>query len=143
MEEWVLIWLVAAVVFAIIEAITAGLVTIWFVGGSLCAMVLAFFNIHPIIQVVVFAVSSILLLIFTRPFAAKFLKVRHIGTNADRLIGMKALVIEEINNTEGTGQVKVAGQVWSARSVDESIVKPGTFAVVTEISGAKLMVKPE
>jgi len=64
------------------------------------------------------------------------------ATNADRNIGKIAVVTQEINNLEGTGQVKVAGNTWTARTVNDEIVPEGAEVTVKEISGVKLMVSP-
>ena len=87
---------------------------------------------------------AILLLIFTRPIAVKYFNKDRIRTNVESLIGKQAIVISEINNLEGIGQVTVGGQEWTARSKDENAEIPvGTVVVVCAINGVKLIVEPK
>ena len=85
-----------------------------------------------------------ILLIFTRPFAVKYINQNRVKTNADSLIGETAVVTEAIDNLAGAGQVRVNGQIWTARSSEEDREIPeGTRVRILEISGVKLMVEPE
>lgn len=135
------LWIVVAVVCLIIEAATLGLTTIWFAAGAIIALVFAEFNTPLLVQVLVFLVSSSVILYFTRPIAQRVLKIGHTRTNADRLIGKIAIVTMEINPIEGLGQVKVAGKIWSAKSYDEQIIEENSKVEITEIQGVKLVVK--
>lgn len=136
-----LIWLAAFVVFIGIEAATMALTTIWFAGGSLAALLLAFFGAGKYMQMAVFFAVSLLLLIFTRPFALRFVNQKTVRTNVESLIGRTARVTAEINNDLAEGTAVVSGQEWTARSVDGSIIEAGAMVSVEEISGVKLMVK--
>ena len=78
----------------------------------------------------------------TRPLVKKLLVRKRVCTNADRVIGMTAVVTEEINNSLGLGQVNVSGSIWSARSVDQSVIVAGSNVQVQAIQGVKLMVLP-
>jgi membrane protein implicated in regulation of membrane protease activity len=114
------------------------------VAGSVAALITSFFTDNLIIQFVVFAVVSLVLLIATRPLVRKLRgNVKIIPTNADRCIGQSAVVIEDIDDTSGKGQVKVAGNVWSALSSDGSSIEKGRDVTVLEIKGVKLVVKPQ
>lgn len=79
----------------------------------------------------------------TRPIVKKKLTVKVEPTNADRCIGLIATVIEDINNIDGTGLVKVDGKIWTARSSDSSIIEKGTKVIIEKIDGVKLIVKKE
>ena len=112
---FVSLWLLLFVVLIIIELLTVNLTTIWFAFGSLVAYILSFFVSDIMIQTIIFLVSSIILLIFTRPIVKKFLLNKEVKTNADMLIGKTCIVTKEITRNE-TGEVKVNGQYWSAKA---------------------------
>ena len=135
------IWLVVFVACIVAEIISMGLTTIWFAGGALIAAVAAVIGTPLWIQILLFAVVSLVLLYFTRPIAVKYFKDR-VKTNAESLVGKQAIVISEIDNLQGIGQVTVGGQEWSARTTGEGITLPvGSVVTVRSISGVKLMVE--
>lgn len=140
MDVFSIIWLVAAIIFLIIEALSVQLISIWLAGGAIVAMVLALFNVNFWIQVLVFAIVSLLLIILTRPLVKRILSKNVEATNADRSIGKEAAVTSEINNVLGKGQVNLAGQIWSARSSDDSVINEGETVIVEKIDGVKLIV---
>lgn len=136
-----LVWTVAIVVFAIFEGITAQLVSIWFVAGSVAALIATACGAPLWLQVVIFFGVSLLVLALVRPMIKKQLKGRIHKMNADRCIGQEGVVIEEINNLLPTGQVKTDGKVWSARSSDNKVIPKDSVVIVERIDGVKLMVK--
>jgi membrane protein implicated in regulation of membrane protease activity len=89
---------------------------------------------------VIFAAVSLVALAVTRPLVKKFSKKRVQPTNADRYIGLEGIVEETVDNTEGTGIVKVEGSTWTARSSDGSRIEKGSNITVDRIDGVKLMV---
>lgn len=107
MDVFAIIWLVAAVLFLIIEALSVQLISIWLAGGALVAMVTALFHVDFWVQVLIFAVVSLILIVLTRPLAKRLLNRRVEATNADRSIGREATVTSEINNILGQGQVNL------------------------------------
>lgn len=133
-------WLGLAVVLSIIEAVTAGLVTIWLVLGALAAWICALSGLSFLFQLSAFLIISYASLAITRPIVKKWLSHKTVKTNADRFIGQVGLVIERIDAVEGTGQVKVGGQVWSAVSADGNEIELGTKVRITAITGVKLVV---
>ena len=138
---WVF-WLIAAGVFFIIEMATIGFLVFWLGIGALLAMVTSFVTDSIFIQALVFVVTSTLLLIFTRPLVDKFIKTpKELKTNAYSIIGKKAIVISKINNIEGIGQIKIDGEVWSAKSFDDEDIPEDTEVEITEIDGVKAVVK--
>ena len=138
---WVF-WLIAAGVFFIIEMATIGFLVFWLGIGALLAMVTSFVTDSIFIQALVFVVTSTLLLIFTRPLVDKFIKTpKELKTNAYSIIGKKAIVISKINNIEGVGQIKIDGDVWSAKSFDDEDIPEDTEVEITEIDGVKAVVK--
>lgn len=140
--EFAVYWLVALVVFLVIEAVTLGLATIWFAGGALVALIAAMCGAGLGIQVASFLVVSLVLLIFTRPFAVRFLSKDTLKTNVDRVIGMEGVVTEEISNLAGTGKVSLGGNIWTARTENEGGTIPVDAVVaVLRVEGVKLIVK--
>ena len=141
MNTEAIMWLVITVVALIIEGCTAGLTTIWFAIAGAVSFIFSLFGASFYVQIIVFFIVSILLLIFTRPLIKKTLVKSKEKTNADKIIGQKALVIEEINELAGTGQIKISGMVWSAKA-DEIISKDKTVTI-NEIKGVHAIVKEE
>ena len=138
---WVF-WLIAAGIFFIIEMATIGFLVFWLGIGSLLAMVTSFLTDNILIQFIVFVITSTLLLIFTRPLVNKFIKVpKEVKTNAYSIIGKKAIVMSKINNIEGTGQIKIDGEVWSAKSSTDEDIPENTEVEILEIDGVKAVVK--
>lgn len=136
----VVIWLAIAAVMIIVEIATLGLTSIWFAGGALVSAVVACFNDNWLIQLIVFAIVSLVLLLFTKPIAQKRLMKEPEKTNVEGLIGENAYVTEEINNIKSKGTVKLKGLEWSARSENDEIIEADTEVVVKAISGVKLIV---
>lgn len=134
-------WLIVMVLCGILEGITLGITSIWFVFGALAALVASFVIDSVIIQVVLFIVVSILLLIFTKPLAIKYLKVGSEKNTLNQIIGKEAIVLEEIDNINGTGQVKIGGIIWSAISSNGKNLPKDSIVVVVEIKGVKVIVK--
>ena len=137
-----MLWLIIFVVCIGVEIATMGLTTIWFAGGALIAAIVAAVGAPIWLQVVLFFAVSFVLLYFTRPVAVKYFNKDRVKTNVESMIGKQAIVISEINNLQGIGQVTVGGIEWSARTVQEGITLPvGSVVVVRAISGVKLIVE--
>ena len=135
-------WLVVLIVCILIEIPTLGLTTIWFAGGSLFAALVALLHLPLWLQIAVFIVVSLVLLFLTRPIAVKYFNKDRIRTNAESLVGQQAIVISEIDNMQGIGQVTVGRQEWSARTADDNKKLPvGSVVIIRAISGVKLIVE--
>jgi len=135
-------WLVLMIVLIIAEICTMGLTTIWFAAGALIAAICSGVGLQFLPQVIVFVVVSLVLILFTRPIAVKFFNKDRVKTNAESLVGRQAIVTGEINNLQGTGQVTVGGQEWSARSsVDDIVISMGSVTEILAINGVKLIVR--
>ena len=141
MDPMVIIWLALLIGFIILEAASAQLVGIWFAIFSLVSLVLALVGVPEWVQIVVFLVGSAVLLIFTRPFAKRFMDSSREKTNADRAIDTEAIVLHEINNDLAEGQVKVLGQIWSARSKAGDVIPVDAKVLVRSIEGVKVIVE--
>ena len=135
-------WVVALVVFLIVEAVTAGLVSIWFVFGSLVALICAALDAAVWLQIFWFVIVSVATLVLTRPLVKRYVDSRSVATNADRSIGRAAVVTERIDNLAATGAVKLDGVVWTARSTDDAVaIETGERVTVRAIEGVKLIVE--
>ena len=141
MDKMLIVWIASAVIFFVIEVLTSQIVTIWFAGGSIGAIFANVLKAETIWQIVVFAVLSLITLLIARPYMKKFTQTKVQPTNADMCIGSKAVVTEDIDNTKGTGQVKIKGAVWSAKSNDEEVISKDSVVIVKSISGVKLIVE--
>lgn len=140
----IICWLLLAAIFIVIELVTLGLTTIWFAGGAFVAALAGACGANLVVQVILFLVVSIVLLVLTRPIAVKHLDSKIEKTNSEALIGQTAVVIQEINNVNATGQAKINGMEWSARAKkDGDIIPAGTNVTIVEISGVKLIVEVE
>ena len=136
------VWLILLVVLVVIELITMGLTTIWFAGGALAAALISIPGTPLALQILVFRIVSGILLYFTRPVAVKYFNRDRIRTNVESMIGRQAIVISEINNLEGIGQVNTGGMEWSARSSYHNVVLPvGAVVTVLGVDGVKLIVE--
>lgn len=133
-------WLIAAGIFFIIEIFTTGFLIFWLGIGALIAMLASLFTSNLVIQTCIFVVSSAILIPFTRIFSNKFKAKDNNPTNAYSLIGKEGIVTIEINSDKAQGQVKVNGEIWSAKS-DEIIPIDSKISVV-KIEGVKLVVAP-
>ena len=133
-------WFGIAVVCAVIEGLTLGLTTIWFALSAVLMIFISLLQLPFYAQCVLFALVALLLLFFTRPLALKFLHTKRENTNADSLIGKKALALQTITEWE-KGQVKINGAVWTAASVDGTAIPAGDECIIEKIEGVTLIVK--
>ena len=135
-------WIILSGIFFIIEMATVGFLVFWFGIGALIAMVISLFTSSLVIQTTVFVFSSTLLLFLTRPFVNKFTKKDHeVQTNAYSIIGKRGIVFKDIDPINGTGQVKIGTEIWSAKSSDDRKIEKGIEVEVLEIEGVKAVVK--
>ena len=137
-----LIWVAAIVVFGIVEAATVNMVSIWFVGGSLVALIFDLLGAGVWVQIIAFLITAGILLAALRPFVRKFVSPRKTATNADMAIGREAYLSETVDNLRGTGALKLDGKEWSVRSVDGAVLEAGTLVRIVNMQGVKLYVEP-
>lgn len=141
MSQATIIWLIVAVVMAVVEAATVQLVSIWFALGAAAGCITSLFTESVSIQLIVFAVVSAIALMITRPLVKRIKVKKAEATNSDRFIGKEAVVIEAIDNAAAKGMVKVGTSKWTARSADGCPIEAGATVSVTAIEGVKLIVK--
>ena len=142
MMTWKIVWLVLMLVFLIAEGATAAMVSLWFVLGSLAALITSLLGGEVWLQFVVFFLVSAVSLALLRPLTRKFVNPRITSTNVNALPGTKGLVSEAIDNVRGQGQVKLSGVVWTARSSDGQPIPEGALVRVDRIEGVKAFVSP-
>lgn len=136
-----MVWIGAIVVFGVAEALTAGLVSIWFVIGSVAGLIAAICNGALWLQVVLFFVVSVVTLIATRPLVTRVVYKDNVATNADRVLGNMARVTEVIDNTIPTGAVYIDGKTWTARSAHDEVIAVSEMVRVVKMEGVKLIVE--
>lgn len=142
--NWALyIWLGMMILFIIVEAVCAiHLVSIWFAAGALVAMIAAALGAKLWLQITLFLLVSGVLLALLWPLVKKFLRPNLKKTNIDSIIGATGLVTITVDNMESTGQVKLNGMEWTARSTSGRVIDPHTEVKVDRIEGVKVFVTP-
>lgn len=142
MDREVILWLGLLIVFLVIEIATVGLTTIWPAGGALAALLLYMAGLNIWWQTGAFLLVTFVLLIFTRPFAVKYINSHHEKTNYEGVIGKVVRITEKVDNIQGTGTAVVNGLEWTTRTEkDGELLEPGELAKVINISGVKLIVE--
>lgn len=137
-----LIWIAAMVIFGVVEAITVGLTSIWFVVGSVAGLIAAICGGPIWLQLALFFVVSIVCLAATRPLVKKLLRKDVTATNADRVLGQTARVTESIDNAVPTGAVYVGGMTWTARSESGQPIPRNAQVKIVRMEGVRLFVEP-
>lgn len=133
-------WFFALLLLIVGEAATVGLTFLWFAVGALGAWFLALLGLPDWVQIVAFLGLSTVSLLLVRPLAQKLLHPGVSPTNADRILGQEALVIQEIDNHSERGQVKISGRVWTARSESGEVIPVQTTVRILRIEGVKVFV---
>lgn len=139
-----ILWLALLIVFAVAEAVTVGLLSIWFALGALGALLVSLVTDSIWMEAWVFLLISLAALLLLRPLANRYFSpTHHKPTNLDLVIGQDGMVTVAIDNLSAVGQVKVKGQIWSARSGSGEPIPAGTVVTVLRIEGVKLYVQPK
>ena len=134
--EW---WLLAAILLLLGEAATNALVFVMPFGGAAVAAVLAALGVPWYGQLVAFVLVTLGLIAFVRPVARRRQSGPGLRTGAAALVGRQALVTARVD--EHRGQIRLEGQIWSAKALDpERIFEPGEAVHVAEIDGATAVV---
>lgn len=138
-----IIWLALLIVFLIVEAVTVTMVSLWFAGGCLAALVVAATGGSPGFQIFTALVVSAALLACLRPIVRKHFTPRLTKTNVDAVIGSCGYVTADIDNVCATGTVKLGAMEWTARSTSGQPIPKGSLVKVDRIEGVKVFVTPE
>ena len=136
------IWLGLMVLFILVEAATVTMVSLWFAGGALAALVVSLLGGGFLLQMIAFLVVSTALLALLRPLARKHFTPKLTRTNVDAVIGTQGYVTADIDNMAATGTVKLGAMEWSARSADGKPIPKGTLVKAERIEGVKVYVAP-
>ena len=136
------IWLVLIVAFLMAEASTVTMISLWFAGGSLVAMLVSLLGGPVWLQILAFLAVSCILLTLLRPLVRKQITPKITKTNVDAVIGTTGLVTVAIDNVAAVGQVKLGGMAWTARSVSGEPIPEGTLVRVERVEGVKAIVVP-
>lgn len=140
-STWLVSWLVLFVILMVIELFTTKLFTIWMGLASLVSAVMAACKLPVWSQWIAFIVISFLLFAFVRPKAKRKYDAGHRKDSIGELIGSRGMVISDIDNLHGVGQVRVGGKAWRAQSRERGFVIPeGTIINVVAVNGEKLVV---
>ena len=140
--EMTMLWIGAIIVFGVVEALTAGLVSIWFVPGAVAGLIAAMAGAGLLAQLVLFLAVSAAALAATRPLVKKLSAAKAVPTNADRVLGAQGKVTETIDNDNAAGAVYVDGKTWTARSAGGAVIPAGSLVEIERMEGVKLFVKP-
>lgn len=138
----VALWAILAVLFLVIELVTVGMVSLWFMVGAIAALIAAALGAAMWLQIVLFLIVS------GACFALLYPKLRHLigrrrqPTNADMVLGQTCVVTQRIDNIAGTGAVSVAGKTWTARTESGETAEAGDLVRAEQIQGVKLIVSP-
>ncbi len=136
-------WFILFAALLAFELATFGLYTIWFSVGALVATLASMVGGPIWLQSVLFVVVSLVLLLFTRPIAAKYFNRNRTKTNVETLIGKQAVVTKTIDNRQEQGEILYNGMPWSARSAEERILETGSYVVIKRVEGVKVIVIEE
>lgn len=136
-----LFWIILCGLLLIIELCTVSFFAFFPAMGALLASITALLKFNTEIQIIVFLVTTVLLIIFMKPFTDKIIKVPTKKTNVDRIISKTGIVIEDIDKFKGTGMVKIDGEIWSALAENEDeIIKKDSKIKVLKVKGVKVIV---
>ncbi|MCK7641429.1 NfeD family protein [Corynebacterium sp. CCM 8835] len=138
-----LIWLIAAVLLAALELMAGDFTLLLLGGAALAAAGVAVLEVPLWVEIAAFAVSSLALLIFARPaLRRRTLSTRMLDISPQALVGTSATVLEDVDGH--SGQIRLDGDVWSARSLDPTHrFAPGDRVNVVKIDGAIAVVWKE
>ena len=136
-----LIWVGVMVIFGVLEAVTVGLTSIWFVVGGIGGLVVSMLSGPIWLQLAVFFLLSIGCMVAARPLVVKYINQNTTATNADRVLGGTARVTEAIDNAVPVGAVYVDGKTWSARSETGEPFAVGAMVRVARMEGVRLFVE--
>ena len=134
-----LIWLIVGILLVIAEVLSGDFVLVMLGAAALAAAGVTALGAGDLVSVLVFAVSSVGLIVGARPFVKKRLQLGSgIKMHHEALLGARAIALTQV--TEHGGQVKIGGDTWSARTLDGSVIEEGEAVTVVEISGATAVV---
>ena len=138
----IVLWLILAALFLVIELVTIGMVSIWFLAGAVAALIAAALGAALWLQIVLFVIVTGLCFALLYPRLNRLVKKKQQPTNADMALGQTCVVVQRIDNVAGTGAETVGGKTWTARTRGGETVNEGELVRAEEIQGVKLIVSP-
>lgn len=138
--SYAMFWLIFSGICLIAEIFTVSFL-LFFPGiGALLACIAALLGANITVQVILFVISTALMILFLRPIVTKLFKTNTTSTNSDALVGRRGIVLKKISGKLGVGQVKVSGEIWSAISDSDDPIDVDSEIIVEKIIGVKLLV---
>ncbi len=132
-------WIVVACIFAVLEGITLGFITIWFAGGALTAALASLSNVNFGIQIIIFILVSVGMMIISRPMLKRNIERESSQTNVEAVLNKEGIVTEDIKPFK-VGAVRVNGLIWSAISNDRISIKKNEVVTIKKVEGVKVIV---
>lgn len=136
-----LIWILLIIAFIVIESATVSLISIWFAGGALVALLALLLGADVTIQILVFLLVSVLCIVLLRKFALNSVKNKKSKTNIDRIIGQEIILKEGISEELGAGLAVINDVEWKVKSENGELIPAGEKVKVVDVEGVKLVVK--
>ncbi|HEX9336949.1 MAG TPA: NfeD family protein [Pseudonocardiaceae bacterium] len=135
-----LLWLIIGIVLVLAEILSGAFVLVMLGGAALIASLVALIGGPALISGIAFIAAAAGGITLARPALMRHMhQTEHVKTNIDALVGVKATVVTTVD--ANTGQVKINGELWSARSYDETeVLEPGRSVTIMNISGATAVV---
>lgn len=143
-ELWWL-WILAGIFLIILEIFTAGFIVMWFGIAAIISAVPAYLGASIELIILVYCGTVFLLTIFVRKITMTYMHQNEItsNTNTDVVLNSKGVVLEDINPINGKGLVRIAKEVWTAESYDNSLIPKDSIIKVVNIKGVRVIVKKE
>lgn len=141
MNQALIFWMVACVMFTLFEAFTQQIVSIWFLSGSVVALIGSYLGLSFPSQCIVFVLVSLVTLLAFRPTVKRFVKGNEVPTNADLNIGQLAIVTKDFDQITYEGRVLVNDMDWAAKSLDRIAHIKGEKVIVERIEGVKCLIR--
>ncbi|MFA5686972.1 MAG: NfeD family protein [Bacilli bacterium] len=140
-EVMVWIWLGVFVISIVIEALEPGLISIWFAGGAILALILSIIPGVPFwVEIIVFIIASVTLIFSIRPLTKKYLLKKETKSNVEEKIGEKCTVLVEVNELSH-GEVQLNGIIWTAVAKNKGdVFLKDEVVVIVGIDGNKLVI---
>lgn len=140
--EYGWIWIAVIILAIVVEVLTDQLISVWFVPAAIVATVMDFCNADIIWQIFVFLIVSAVGIVFAKCVLVRIRPKQNTKTNIEAIIGERCVVTERIDNYASCGQVRVNGQIWSARGAFENdVFEVGDVLNIVAIEGVKLICK--
>ena len=140
---WLWIWLGVVVLALVVEFLTAEMISVWFAASGIVALIMSACGVQEWINIVVFAIISLILILSFRKLALKYLLKKDTAkTNVDAIVGTKLKLLSAIKGSE-MGTVKINGVIWNAKTENDDVnIAENTYVTVVKVSGTKVIVEP-